>query len=100
MIAHPDVEALFFATNYLAIQGLKVLQEMKWKVPGRVGVLSFDDHEIFKLYTPAITSINQPIAEIAREGVEILRRQMNGQPAPEKQGTLLKAELILRKSLK
>ncbi|MCH5684699.1 substrate-binding domain-containing protein [Niabella sp. W65] len=57
-----------FATNYLAIQGLKVLQELKWKIPSRVAVLSFDDHEIFKLYTPAITSISQPISAIARKG--------------------------------
>ncbi|MCH5599176.1 substrate-binding domain-containing protein [Niabella ginsengisoli] len=75
------------------------MQELKWKIPSRVGVLSFDDHEIFKLYSPAITSINQPINEIAKEGVEILCLQMNGHGEPAKQGTLLKAEVILRKSL-
>ncbi|MCH5718042.1 substrate-binding domain-containing protein [Niabella hibiscisoli] len=52
---------------------------MKWKIPSRVAVLSFDDHEIFKLYTPAITSISQPIAAIAREGIENLKLQMSAQ---------------------
>ncbi|WP_114790637.1 LacI family DNA-binding transcriptional regulator [Niabella yanshanensis] len=96
---HQEVDAIFFATNYLAIQGLKVLQELKWKIPSRVAVLSFDDHEIFKLYTPAITSISQPIAAIAREGIENLRLQMNAQKVPAVQELLLPSELIVRKSV-
>ena len=96
---HPEVDAIFFATNYLAIQGLKVLQELKWKIPSRVAVLSFDDHEIFKLYTPAITSISQPIAAIAREGIENLRLQMNAQKVPAVKELLLPSKLIVRKSV-
>ncbi|WP_346238732.1 LacI family DNA-binding transcriptional regulator [Niabella insulamsoli] len=96
---HKDIDAIFFATNYLAIQGLKALQELNWKIPGKVGVLSFDDHEIFKLYTPSITAINQPITEIAKKGVEILRLQMSGKAEPAGQATLLKSEIINRKSL-
>lgn len=94
-----QVDAIFFATNYLAIQGLKVLQELKWKIPTRVAVLSFDDHEIFKLYTPAITSISQPISAIAREGIENLRLQMNAQKVPVVKELLLPSELIVRKSV-
>jgi LacI family transcriptional regulator len=96
---HQQVDAIFFATNYLAIQGLKVLQELKWKIPSRVAVLSFDDHEIFKLYTPAITSISQPISAIAREGIENLRLQMNAQKVPAVKELLLPSELIVRKSV-
>jgi len=96
---HTHIDAIFFATNYLAIQGLKVLQELKWKIPSRVAVLSFDDHEIFKLYTPAITSISQPIAAIAREGIENLRLQMNAQKVPAVKELLLPSELIVRKSV-
>lgn len=94
-----DIDAIFFATNYLAIKGLKVLQALKWKIPARVAVLSFDDHEIFKLYTPAITSISQPIAAIAREGIENLRLQMNAQKVSAVKELLLPSELIVRKSV-
>lgn len=97
---HEETDALFFATNYLTIQGLKVLKELKWKIPGRVGVLSFDDHEIFRLYSPGISSINQPVKEIAKAGVEILTRQMAGNTTKKQVGAmLLKAELHIRKSL-
>ncbi|MGN6440103.1 MAG: LacI family DNA-binding transcriptional regulator [Agriterribacter sp.] len=98
--SNPDIDALFFATNYLSLQGLKVLQELKWNIPGRVGVLSFDDHDIFKLYTPSITAINQPISEIARRSVEMLDKQMND-PGNEvlQQSVFLDTELIIRNSL-
>ncbi len=91
------LDAVFFATNYLSIQGLKVLQELKWSIPGRIAVLSFDDHDIFKLYTPSITAVNQPITEIARQGVEMLIQQMDKQTSVNKI-VLLEAELIIRDS--
>ncbi|HRQ51978.1 MAG TPA: LacI family DNA-binding transcriptional regulator [Agriterribacter sp.] len=97
---NPGIDALFFATNYLSLQGLKVLQELQWNIPGRVGVLSFDDHDIFKLYTPSVTAINQPVAEIARRGIEILNRQIkDGENGNENQPLLLNAKLIIRNSL-
>lgn len=97
---NPDVDAIFFATNYLTLQGLKVLQELKWSIPGRVGVLSFDDHDVFKLYTPSITAINQPLKEIARRSVEMLTLQISGGSSEKKdQSVFLDAELIIRNSL-
>ncbi|GAB3020388.1 LacI family DNA-binding transcriptional regulator [Niabella terrae] len=95
-----DIDAIFFATNYLGIDGLKVLQELKWKIPSRVAVLSFDDHDIFKLYAPSITAINQPIAEIAQKGVEMLTQQMNASPHFKNQTILMEADLIRRNSLR
>jgi LacI family transcriptional regulator len=97
---NPEVDAIFFATNYLALQGLKVLQELKWSIPERVGVLSFDDHDIFKLYSPSITAINQPLTEIARHSVEMLNSQIIDRDSDKKnQSIFLEAELIIRNSL-
>lgn len=94
------VDAVFFATNYLTINGLKVLQDLKIEIPQQIAVLSFDDHDIFKLYRPGITAINQPIAEIARQGIEMLTEQMNKGTEEKEQGAiLLNAELILRGSV-
>ncbi len=97
---NPDIDAVFFATNYLAIDGLKALQKLNRRIPEKVGVLSFDDHDIFKLYTPAISAINQPIAEIAKKGIEMLKAQMtSGKNVGSGRNLLLPAELIIRKSV-
>ncbi|HTE33006.1 MAG TPA: substrate-binding domain-containing protein [Chryseolinea sp.] len=100
LLKHPQIDAVFFATNYLGIQGLKVLKDLGKRIPEDIGVLSFDDHDIFKLYTPAITVISQPIAEMAAKGVEMLTNQMNGtDDDPKRKGILLDGELIIRQSL-
>lgn len=96
---HPKIDAVFFATNYLGIQGLKVSKELGKRIPEDIGVLSFDDHDIFKLYSPAITVINQPIAEMAEKGIAMLIRQMDGMGAPAQKSILLNAELIVRGSV-
>jgi LacI family transcriptional regulator len=99
LLKHPKTDAVFFATNYLGIQGLKVLKELGKRIPEDIGVLSFDDHDIFKLYSPAITVINQPIAEMAKKSVEMLTKQMGGVITPAQKGILLDAELIVRESV-
>lgn len=97
---NPGIDAIFFATNYLSLQGLKVLQELKWAIPSKVAVLSFDDHDIFKLYSPSITAINQPISEIARVSVDILAAKIkNGETSKSDQPILLNTELVIRSSL-
>lgn len=97
---HPSIDSIFFATNYLGIGGLKALQALNWRIPDRVGVLSFDDHDIYKLYSPSITAINQPIQEIAQRGIEILTAQMNYLSDSLNHHVLLDAELIERDSLR
>lgn len=96
---NPEIDAIFFATNYLSIGGLKALRKLDWDIPGRVGVLSFDDHEIFKLHIPSITAIDQPIAAIASRGIQILTTQMKDAAEPNGQTILLEASLIRRNSL-
>src|SRR5690606_18287567 len=48
-------EAVFFATNYLAITGLKTLKQYGLPTPA---VVSYDDHTLFKLFTPTITAVS------------------------------------------
>lgn len=72
---NPQLEALFFATNYLGILGLESISRMKMEIPTDIAVISFDDHDIFRLYPPGITSIQQPVEAIAKKAVELLMQQ-------------------------
>ncbi|MDN3670489.1 LacI family DNA-binding transcriptional regulator [Echinicola jeungdonensis] len=73
---NPQLDALFFATNYLAKSGLKVLKKKGVKIPEQIGVVSFDDSDVFELYTPTITSLSQPIESIADKLMEIMLKQL------------------------
>lgn len=87
-------DAVVFATNYLAIVGLKSLKQHQLPVPA---VVSYDDHTLFKLFTPTITAVSQPIEAIASELINILLNQLDGKDKGPKQ-VVLPSELIIRES--
>jgi LacI family transcriptional regulator len=74
---NPQIDALFFATSYLAIKGLEVINNLKLSIPGEVGLIAFDDHEIFKLFRPNITAVTQPVAEMSKQLVNLLLEQID-----------------------
>lgn len=73
---HSSVDAIFFATNYLGICGLGSIKKLGLKIPEDIAVICFDDHDVFKLHTPGITSIKQPINEIATTAIKFLMKQI------------------------
>ncbi len=74
-----DLEAVFFATNYLAMKGMQILKQLKIKIPDDLALIAFDDNEFFKFNTPSITSIVQPKDEIAQNLIQIMFNLINEQ---------------------
>ncbi|SEN35759.1 transcriptional regulator, LacI family [bacterium A37T11] len=94
IIEKPD--AVFFATNYLAISGLRALKDAETPLPALV---SFDDHVLFRLYNPTITVVSQPIEQIASELINILLKQLdNPKGKAILQQIILPSMLIVRES--
>ena len=93
------LDALFFATNYLGITGLESIKKAGLRIPDDIAVICFDDHDIFRLYPPGITSIQQPIEEIAKTSVHMLMQQLGkSKPKSKKLQFALAANLIERGS--
>lgn len=65
-----DLDGLFFATNYLAFEGLQALNNLKKRIPEELLVVSFDDHYFFTLFQPNISAIEQPLESIAEKLME------------------------------
>src|ERR1700712_2417797 len=72
-----DFDAILFGTNRIGVCGLKVISNLGIKVPDDVAVISFDDYDVFELYSPSITAIAQPIEEIADKVITTLLNKMN-----------------------
>ena len=66
--AHPTCDAVLFATNYLGVSGLEALGRLGRRIPEQIAVVSFDDNDLFRLYSPPITVVAQPMETLA-EGV-------------------------------
>lgn len=69
------LDAVLFATNYLAMSGLKAIK--KYNMPLN-NLVSFDENTAFALVEPAVSAISQNLQEIASEVVRILLDQING----------------------
>lgn len=67
-----NLDAVYFATNYLTQSGLEVLKENFPKMVESIGILTFDDHEFFKIHTPSISAIAQPKKEIAENLMRVI----------------------------
>ncbi|MES3018735.1 MAG: LacI family DNA-binding transcriptional regulator [Bacteroidota bacterium] len=94
-----SLDAIFFATNYLAISGLKALRALEIDIPGELSVIAFDDHELFQLHQPSITTVYQPVNEISDQVINILLNKMKSGTKPKKeQNLVLAAEMIIRDS--
>jgi LacI family transcriptional regulator, galactose operon repressor len=65
-------DSIFFATDTLAVEGLRHINALNIRVPERLGIVSFDDSEAFELFYCPITHGVQPLEEIGRVAVDTL----------------------------
>ena len=96
---NPDLDAVFFATNYLAQSGLEVFKENNPKLINDLGIIAFDDNEMFKIYNPSITSVSQPLIEISTKLMEVMLSLLKKNDVAETSHKIMvKTELIIRES--
>ena len=96
---HTDLDAIFFATNYLAQSGLEVFKENNPGLISDLGIIAFDDNDMFKIYSPAITSVAQPMVEISTKLMEVLLPLLNKKDVTEDTHQIvLKTKLVIRES--
>ncbi len=94
-----QIDAIFFATNYLCVSGLKALSQKGLNIPGQIGIVSFDDYELFELYTPSVTTVSQPTNTIAEEAISLLLSRLKKLAKENKpQKIVIPTTLIIRKS--
>lgn len=97
---HAEIDAILFATNYLALQGFEALNELNLKISEDVGVVAFDDHPFFKVFSPSISAVSQPMKHLSENLIDILFKSINkDDPEPSiVNQVILQPELIIRKS--
>ena len=91
-------EALVFATNTLAIAGMKTLCKHNLRVPDDIAVVCFDSSEAFELYHTTVTYLKQPVEQFGQEALDLLVKAI-GQKEQTKCSTItLNPELVTGKS--
>ncbi len=101
LTANPKLDAVLFGAIQAGSCGLKAMTQLKLKVPQDLGVISFDDHDIFELFSTPVTAITQPIDKIAHRVISLLLDRLDAAhaSAPPKE-IVLKTKLKIRESSK
>jgi LacI family transcriptional regulator len=80
-----------------AIGVLHAAHELGWSVGQNLAVAGFDGIEGFEHTQPPLTTVNQPVFQIARQLVQLLVRQVTGKLLVEEQ-VQIEPELVIRQS--
>jgi LacI family transcriptional regulator len=98
--ANADCEAVVFANNPLTIFGLEAIARLGRRIPQELAVISFDDNDLFRLHSPTITAIAQPVEALAEALINVLLEKLTtDQPeAPAMQQLMLPLSLVVRQS--
>ncbi|QKV91000.1 LacI family DNA-binding transcriptional regulator [Streptomyces sp. NA02950] len=92
----PGLDAVFAASDLMAIGVLRALRQAGRRVPDDVAVVGFDDIEPARYTEPPLTTVRQPIAEIGRRLAGQLLRLAAGESIEP--ALVLPTELVVRDS--
>jgi len=92
----PDVDAVFFANDDLAVGALLACQRRGIDVPGTLGIAGFNGLEFGGEVLPRLTTIHTPRLDIGRRAAEMIVACLDGEEPPDRRVdlsfTLLKRE--------
>ena len=90
------IDGIFASSDLIAAQVLQVCSKLGIRVPEDIKLVGFDDVNISSLTTPRITTIHQPIKEIAELTLELLINAQDGKTVAKR--SLLPVSLVKRES--
>lgn len=92
----PDVDGVFANSDVIALQVISALQKKGRKVPKDVRVIGYDDVLPLHIFNPALTTIHQPVAEMAEACVMIIKKASQGESFPVR--TIFHVTLVRRET--
>jgi DNA-binding LacI/PurR family transcriptional regulator len=92
---HPDLDGLFAANDLMAQGALLVLRDEGRRVPEDVAVIGFDDSSAALACRPPLTTIRQPVEDMAAEMVRLLLSHIDD-PEREVRSVIFEPTLVPR----
>jgi DNA-binding LacI/PurR family transcriptional regulator len=90
--------AVLAANDETAAGILQVAQELGLRVPEDVSVVGFDDTPFAQVLSPRLSTVRQPLEQMAAEAVNMLMAWMERRERPDDEERTFPTELVLRES--
>ncbi|MFB7708514.1 LacI family DNA-binding transcriptional regulator [Streptomyces sp. NPDC056105] len=94
---HPDTDGVFAANDLMAQGVCQVLREQGRRVPEDVAVVGFDDSSVAVTCKPRLTTVRQPVEEMAGAMARLLQEHIEG-TRTEPTSLIFEPELVVRQS--
>jgi DNA-binding LacI/PurR family transcriptional regulator len=94
---NPDIDGVFAANDLMAHGALLVLHDRGRAVPEDVAVVGFDDSHTAVAARPPLTTIRQPLEEMAGEMAKLLLARID-EPNREANSVIFEPTLVVRES--
>ena len=90
--------AVFAGNDVYALRVMDALRALGLSVPGNVGVIGFDNTSMGRYLSPRLTSVSQPVAQMAQEAVSRLLDRISSPRQREVMDCALSGSLVIRES--
>lgn len=94
---HPDTDGVFTANDLMAQGAVQVLRDHGRRVPQDVAVVGFDDSSVAVTCRPRLTTVRQPVEEMAATMARLLDDHIKG-ARTEPTSVIFDPELVVRDS--
>jgi LacI family transcriptional regulator len=93
-----DFTALFAANDLMAAGAIRELHSRGIAVPGDVSVIGFDDAPLAEMISPALTTMRQPLQDMAHAAVSLLLSRVTSGDGGAPVRKVLSTSLVIRDS--
>jgi DNA-binding LacI/PurR family transcriptional regulator len=94
---HPDLDAVFAASDLMALGALRALRRAGRRVPDDVALVGFDDAPLALHTDPRLTTVRQPVEDMGEAMARHLTRRLIGE-VDMPPATVFPTELVVRDS--
>ena len=95
------IDAVFAASDLIALGALNAIEEKKMKVPEDISVIGFGDIFLSKFLKPSLTTVRRPFYNIGKTAVSILLEKISGKCSQKKfKKFIIKGKLEIRNSVR
>lgn len=94
---HPDLDGVFVGNDLMAQGALLLLRDLGRRVPDEVAVIGFDDSSAATACRPPLTTIRQPIEDMAAEMARLLLAHIS-QPDRPVSSVTFDSTLVIRQT--
>jgi LacI family gluconate utilization system Gnt-I transcriptional repressor len=76
---HPEMDAIFFSSDTLAVGAVQECHRRGWKIPGRIAIAGYGDAELSAQLVPPLSTVRVNRYDMGRRAVRQLLAKLGGE---------------------